>query len=93
MREAGLIGAAPNPFNPSTKISYYIPDTRHVDLAIFDIKGRLVARLVSQSMEPGEHSVMWHGKDTTGGRVASGVYFYQLTAGTLVETKRMILIK
>jgi hypothetical protein len=92
-REAGLIGAAPNPFNPSTKISYYMPDTRHVELAIFDISGRRIARLVSQTVEAGEHSVMWYGKDSAGGQVASGVYFYRLTAGTLVETKRMILVK
>jgi len=93
LRPAGLIGAAPNPFNPSTKISYYIPDTRHVELAIFDISGRRISRLVSQTMAAGEHSVMWHGTDTRGSRVASGVYFYQITAGTLVETKRMILVK
>jgi len=92
-RVAGLIGAAPNPFNPATKISYYIPDTRHVELAIFDISGRRISRLVSQTMEAGEHSVMWHGTDTRGSRVASGVYFYQLTAGTVVETKRMIMVK
>jgi hypothetical protein len=93
VREAGLIGAAPNPFNPSTKISYYIPDARHVELAIFDLSGRRVARLVSQTMSAGEHAVMWYGKDAAGGPVASGVYFYKLTAGSLVETKRMILIK
>jgi hypothetical protein len=93
VREAGLIGAAPNPFNPSTKISYYIPDSRHVELAIFDISGRRVARLVSQTMSAGEHSVMWNGQDTAGNRVASGVYFYRLTAGRLVETKRMIMVK
>jgi len=93
LRPAGLIGAAPNPFNPSTTISYYIPDSRHVELAVFDISGRRISRLVSQTMAAGEHSVQWHGTDTRGSRVASGVYFYQLTAGTVVETKRMILVK
>jgi len=92
-RQAGLIGAAPNPFNPSTTISYYIPDSRHVDLSIFDISGRLVDRLVSQTMTAGEYSVVWHGTDSRGSRVASGVYFYRMTAGSLVDTKRMILIK
>ncbi len=92
-RQAGLIGAAPNPFNPSTTISYYIPDARHVELAIFDISGRLVDRLVSQTMVAGEHSVQWNGTDTRGSRVASGVYFYRMTAGSIVDTKRMILIK
>ncbi len=92
-RQAGLIGAAPNPFNPSTTISYYIPNARHVELAIFDISGRLVDRLVSQTMVAGEHSVVWHGTDARGSRVASGVYFYRMTAGEIVDTKRMILIK
>jgi hypothetical protein len=72
-RIAKLIGAAPNPFNPATTISYYIPDTRHVELAIFDISGRRISRLVSQTMAPGEHSVMWHGTDSRGSRVDSGV--------------------
>jgi flagellar hook assembly protein FlgD len=64
-----------------------------VELAIFDISGRRITRLVSQTMSAGEHSIMWHGTDSRGSRVASGVYFYQITAGTLVETKRMILVK
>ena len=55
VRAAGLIGAAPNPFNPATTISYYIPDTRHVELSIFDISGRRISRLVSQTMATGEH--------------------------------------
>jgi hypothetical protein len=92
-RAAGLIGAAPNPFNPSTTISFYVPDSRNVELAIFDVSGRLVNRLLSRTVPAGEHAVQWHGTDTTGSPVSTGVYFYRLTAGSLVETKRMTLVK
>lgn len=92
-RAAGLIGAAPNPFNPSTTISFYLPDSRHVELAIFDVSGRLVDRLLSRTVEAGEHAVQWYGTNAAGSRVSTGVYFYRMTAGSLVETKRMTLLK
>lgn len=92
-RPEGLIGAAPNPFNPSTTISFHLTDTRQVEVAIFDISGRRVARLLSQSLAAGDHAVQWHGADDQGNRVPSGVYIYRLSAGSLVESGRMMLLK
>jgi M6 family metalloprotease-like protein len=92
-RAAGLIGAAPNPFNPSTTISFHLTDTRQVEVAVFDIGGRLVNRVLSQNLAAGDHAVQWHGTDTQGNRVPSGVYIYRLVAGSLVESRRMMLLK
>ena len=93
VRATGLVSAAPNPFNPSTKISFYLAEPAPVRVSVYDLAGRLVARLVDEHLETGEHSVTWHGTDLSGGRAASGVYFYRLTSGQLVDTKRMTLLK
>jgi len=85
--------AYPNPFNPRTTITYLISQAGQVKLDIYDLAGRHVSTLVSEHVDIGEHQVQWNGKDDTGSQVASGVYLYQLRAGDLVETKRMVLLK
>lgn len=90
---ARLTGVAPNPFNPSTTISFFIPVDQRVELTIFDITGRQVVRLLDQGMTSGDHAVVWRGVDDRGGRVASGVYFLRLTTGSVVETARVVMIK
>ncbi|MFN2370993.1 MAG: FlgD immunoglobulin-like domain containing protein, partial [Candidatus Krumholzibacteriia bacterium] len=92
-RETALIGAAPNPFNPSTTISFHLAEPARTELAVYDLGGRLVARLVSGHLEAGDHAVRWQGTDDRGGRVSSGVYFTRLTAGAVVDTRRMTLLK
>jgi len=87
------ISAAPNPFNPTTTISFSVPASGHVELLIFDLAGRRVKTLVSGSVDAGSHTASWHGRDDKGRQVASGVYLYQLRAGDFVETKRMVLVK
>ncbi|MFA5772991.1 MAG: T9SS type A sorting domain-containing protein, partial [Thermoplasmata archaeon] len=83
-----LENAYPNPFNPSTTILFTIPHREYVTLKVFDMLGREVAALVDGELNPGEHSVVFDAKD-----LASGVYFYRLTAGTFSETKPMEVIK
>jgi hypothetical protein len=78
----------PNPFNPSTTISYDLPTRSHVTLKIFNVLGQGVATLVNGSVEAGTHQVQWGA-----GRLASGVYLYQLKANRFFETKRMILVR
>lgn len=78
----------PNPFNPSTTIDYQIAARSHVVLSVFDVLGREVSSLVNAIQEPGYKSVQW---DAT--NVASGLYFYQLRAGSFVETKKMLLVR
>ncbi|MFO7607660.1 MAG: M6 family metalloprotease domain-containing protein [Candidatus Krumholzibacteriia bacterium] len=93
VRATGLVGAAPNPFNPSTTISFHLAEPARTELAVYDLGGRLVARLVSGHLDAGDHAVRWHGTDDRGGRVSSGVYFTRLTAGAVVDTRRMTLLK
>jgi hypothetical protein len=83
----------PNPFNPSTTISYYIPEKFLVKLEVFDVVGARVARLVSSEEASGYHSVEWKGLGDDGERVASGVYFYRLTAGKKTVSRKMVLLK
>jgi hypothetical protein len=83
----------PNPFNPSTNIKYQITknvksETSNVKLIIFDILGKEVTTLVNEKQSPGTYEVNWDGTN-----YPSGVYFYTLTAGDFVETKKMLMIK
>ena len=84
--------ATPNPFNPSTTISYGIPRDTHLTLTIYDLAGRSIKTLVAGQVAAGDHEAQWHGRDEAGKQVASGVYLYQLRADEFVETKRMVQI-
>lgn len=83
----------PNPFNPSTSIRYSLPASSNVKLIVFDITGNKVAELVNSDQEPGTYEVTWNGKNDMGLDVSSGVYFYLLSAGEFVSTKKLTLIK
>ena len=83
----------PNPFNPSTKIQFEIPASSRVSLKIYNSLGEEVATLVDNIMNAGTHSVEWNGKNHFNSTVASGVYFYRLTAENFVQTKKMLMIK
>ena len=85
--------AMPNPFNPSTTITYSTPRAGQVVLEIYDLAGRHVSTLVDEHVTQGEHLARWNGMDDTGAQVSSGVYLYQLRAGEFIETKRMVLLK
>ena len=85
--------AHPNPFGPSTTISYVVPSRGHVAVRVYDPAGRLVATLVNGSVEPGEHAAVWDGTTDSGERAASGVYFYRLAADERVLSKKMVLLK
>ena len=78
----------PNPFNPTTSIKYQIPNTKHVTLKVFNMIGQEVATVVDEDQESGYKSVQFDG-----GGLSSGVYFYQLTAGDFIQTKRLLLLK
>jgi histidinol-phosphate aminotransferase len=85
--------AYPNPFNSSTRIKIYLPKTSRARLDIFDIRGRLVRTLCDRVLGAGEHSFTWNGINLNGERVSSGSYFYRLSAGDDVMTRRMMLVK
>jgi hypothetical protein len=88
---------SPNPFNPSTEISFAVPQPTgqpvHANLTIFSVDGRLVKVLVDDPLPGGKTSVVWDGTDGNGRRVASGVYFYRLTVGGDSESRKMTLLK
>ena len=92
-KEPQLLQNSPNPFNPSTTIKFYIPNTSDVSIKIYDMLGREVTTLFNEQTTAGYHIVFWNGKDRRGENVASGVYLYRLTAGNFSETKKMNLLK
>jgi hypothetical protein len=83
----------PNPFNPSTVIRYELAGPGAVDLRIYDVRGALVKILANGFHAAGRHETGWSGVDQHGERVASGVYFYKLTAGRFSQTRKLVLIK
>jgi len=84
----------PNPFNPTTTIAYDVPSAgARVSIRVYDTAGRLVRTLVDRQEAAGAHDVTWDGRDEFGSAVASGVYFYKMTAGSFVESRRMVLLK
>jgi hypothetical protein len=90
-----LENAYPNPFNPTTTIRYSIASAGHVSLRIYNAAGQLVRTLVDEEQAPtaGGFSVTWDGASNAGERVASGVYFYRLTANEFSQTKKMVFLK
>jgi hypothetical protein len=87
----------PNPFNPQTTISFSVPGTaggkQLVSLVIYDIRGRLVRRLIDADMDTGHHEVAWDGRDESLIRIPSGVYLYRLQTGGQTATRKMIAVK
>jgi hypothetical protein len=83
----------PNPFNPSTTISYTLPEQAHVKLEVYNVAGRRIANLVDAVQGPGDHRVVWDGKNSNGVPATSGIYFYRITAGDTRISKKMILVR
>ena len=78
----------PNPFNPSTTINYSLPKTGHVTLKVYDVLGKEVATLVNEEESSGNYHIQFNAN-----KLASGVYFYRLSAGNSVTTKKLVLMK
>jgi len=78
----------PNPFNPSTQISFGLPKSGNVKLVVFDILGREVKTLVNEFQTAGTHNITFDGS-----ALASGIYFYTITANEFTATKKMLLVK
>jgi hypothetical protein len=83
----------PNPFNPSTNIEFYLPSREFVSLKVYDMLGREIANIVSQTMDAGHHKTSFPAKDGEMSKIPSGIYFYSLRAGNFISTKKMLLLK
>jgi hypothetical protein len=83
-----LLTASPNPFNPATRVPYYLPAEQYVRLAVYDVSGRLLAVLVDAVQPAGEHAVEWNAHG-----LASGIYFCRLEAGSVRMTQKIVLTK
>jgi len=83
----------PNPFNPTTTITYDVGSPTHVHLAAYDAGGRMVRTLVDDWHERGHYLATWDGRDDRGHPLGSGVYFFRLRAGGVLAERRMVLLK
>lgn len=89
-----MLSNRPNPFNPSTTISFMLPETASATLRVYDVSGHLVRILLNGAVKSdGPHEVVWNGRNEAGLVVAAGVYFGKLDAGGYSEIQRMTLIK
>jgi PKD repeat protein len=93
--QAQNIGLAfsPNPFNPSTAISFSLAQPGATELHIYNLRGERVRTLINETLSAGEHQVQWNGTDDNGRPVASGVYLFALRSGHLTSTGKAILLK
>ena len=89
-----LLTNYPNPFNPTTTISFSIHEESEVELSIYNIKGQKIKSLLNDQLTAGEHSIVWNGEDFTGKKASSGIYFYKLNVNGKTEAvKKCLLLK
>ncbi len=92
-KEFSLAQNYPNPFNPTTQISFDLPVSSNVELVVFNVLGQEVKTLVNEEMPAGTHLVTWDGRNASGSSVASGLYFYRISADKFSASKKMLLMK
>ncbi len=83
----------PNPFNANTVISFSLAEAGHTKVAIYNILGQKITTLLDDYRPPGDHLVMWDGKNDNGEPVSTGIYLYRIESGSFVEAKKMTLIR
>jgi hypothetical protein len=88
-----LLGNWPNPFNPSTGISFALKEAGTVRIDIFNARGQLVRNLVNGNLASGTHTAVWDGADNAGATVSSGVYYYRMYKGSYSSTRKMLMLK
>ena len=83
----------PNPFNPETTISFFLPETEPLTISIFNLKGQKVSALFSGILNSGNHNFVWNGTDSNGRPMSSGIYFARIENDKQTRTHKMMLIK
>ncbi len=97
-KEFALHQNFPNPFNPSTVISYSLPSNATISIVVYDILGNVVSELFNGNAQQGYNAVVWNGLNSSGLKVSSGMYLYRITAQmddgrTFTDAKRMLMLK
>mgnify|MGYP003322590153 FL=1 len=85
--------AYPNPFNPTTKISYELPNSEFVSIDIYNLMGRHIKSLVNINQDPGHRTIEWNETNDSNQPVSAGMYIYTIQAGSFMDTKKMVLLK
>jgi FlgD Ig-like domain/FG-GAP repeat/FG-GAP-like repeat len=85
--------ATPNPFTTSTTLTYALPERSTVRLAVFDVQGRLVAKLADGAQDAGQHNVHWDGRDDRGHLMPAGVYFARFESGRRIESQKILVVR
>lgn len=83
----------PNPFNPTTTISFSLATAQNIELEIYNIRGQLVRTLVKSQQPAGKNSVVWNGTDDSNNPVSSGIYFSRLRTYSVTQSKKLMLLK
>jgi hypothetical protein len=91
--ETGLVAISPNPFNPATTVAYAVGARTRLELKVYDVSGRLVRTLVSGVVAPGEHTVVFDGRNAGGDRLASGIYFLCFDTPERTQVRQLALVK
>ena len=92
-KELTLLGNYPNPFNPSTTISFSLPQNTKTSLSIFNLKGQFVKELSNDFLTAGTHQFTWNGDDGNGIKASSGIYFYEIKTDSEIKTGKMLMLK
>lgn len=93
-QNSARLGNFPNPFNPSTTISFSLPENGPANLTIYNLRGQIVKELCREEyLQKGDHSFVWNGRDQNGGTVSSGVYFARLRTRTESLCLKLLLMK
>jgi len=83
----------PNPFNPKTRLSYYLPEETYVKLSVYNLRGQFIKTLIDDFQSEGLNAIEWDATDFHGNQVSSGVYIYRLNTGEFNESKRLLFIE
>jgi len=88
-----VLPAYPNPFNPSTTISYGLDTDSYVTIEIYDITGKLISTLFNEEQPQGWYTLIWNGTNQHGTQVPAGLYLSRIIAGNDVRTNKLMLLK
>jgi flagellar hook assembly protein FlgD len=88
-----LLGNAPNPFNPQTRIRFHLAQAGQARITVYNVTGRKIRSLSSEHWSAGEHSVVWRGDDENGRQVASGAYYVRLESGGQSDHRKVMMLK